>query len=221
MDVAMTASTSPGSSRDGGDPWRQFATHRIGEMRQARVPFPGEARCSRRALGQCLPSRQVGREREVGRRAGEVGSGEAMGREWGVVRRMRSGGGDRGSGTVWVVGFAVVIWVVGVAAILVGGVRGARHRGEAAADMAALAGAARVDDGGGAACARAGEIAVGSGARVVRCRVRGEVVDVSVVVEVPMLMGLKGRRIVSRARAGPVEPDGVPWRHMPRCTECQ
>ncbi|MEV3923398.1 Rv3654c family TadE-like protein [Actinomadura coerulea] len=134
---------------------------------------------------------------------------------------MRLGGGDRGSGSLWVLGFAVVVWVVGVAAILVGGVRGARHRGEAAADMAALAGAARVADGGGAACVRAREIAVRSGARVVRCRVRGEVVDVSVAVEAPMLMGLKGRLIVSRARAGPVERDGVPWRHMSRCTECQ
>ena len=149
--------------------------------------------------------------------AGNGAAGSGTRGRW----RMSFGGGDRGSGTVWVLGFAVVIWVVGVAAILVGGVRGARHRGEAAADMAALAGATRVADGGRAACARAGEIAVGSGARVVRCRVRGEVVDVSVALEVPMLMGLKGRRIVSRARAGPVGQDGVPWRHMSRCTECQ
>ncbi|WP_149260127.1 Rv3654c family TadE-like protein [Actinomadura sp. K4S16] len=118
--------------------------------------------------------------------------------------------GDRGSGTVWVLAFAVLVWVVGVAAVLVGGVRSARHRGEAAADMAALAGAARVSDGGGAACARAKAIAIESRARVVRCQVRGEIIDVSVVVDVTMPMGLKGRRIVSRARAGPVGQDGVP-----------
>ncbi|NDU77948.1 hypothetical protein GWI34_35860, partial [Actinomadura sp. DSM 109109] len=99
-------------------------------------------------------------------------------------------------------------------------VRGARHRGNAAADMAALAGAARVSHGGGVACARAREVAAGSGARVVRCRVRGEIVDVSVAVDVPMPMGLKGRRIVSRARAGPAGQDRVRWR-QPRCTECQ
>ncbi|MEV0660178.1 Rv3654c family TadE-like protein [Actinomadura luteofluorescens] len=150
-----------------------------------------------------------------------AGSGEVRWGREGAGRWIRAVGGDRGSGTVWVLAFAVVLWVVGVAAVLVGGVRGARHRGEAAADMAALAGAARVADGGGVACARAREIAVGSGARVVRCRVRGEVVDVSVAVDVPMLMGLKGRRIVSRARAGPAGQDGVPWRHMSRCTECQ
>ncbi|MEU8118596.1 Rv3654c family TadE-like protein [Spirillospora sp. NPDC049024] len=128
--------------------------------------------------------------------------------------RTRSGrgsrSGDRGSGTVWVLAFAVLIWVVGVAAVLVGGVRSARHRGEAAADTAALAGAARVSDGGGAACARAKAIAIQSGARVVRCQVRGEIVDVLVAVDVTMPMGLKGRRIVSRARAGPVGQDGVP-----------
>ncbi|WP_168221190.1 Rv3654c family TadE-like protein [Actinomadura sp. WMMA1423] len=118
--------------------------------------------------------------------------------------------GDRGSGTVWVLAFAGLVWVVGVAAILVGGVRGARHRGEAAADMAALAGAARVADGGAVACARAKEIAVESRAQVLRCRVQGEVVDVSVAVDIVMPTGLKGRRIVSRARAGPVEQDGVP-----------
>ncbi|MES9602978.1 Rv3654c family TadE-like protein [Actinomadura sp. NPDC000929] len=159
-----------------------------------------------------------GRAEEEGSGAG---SGVTGGGGEGVGRRVKVRGGDRGSGTVWVLGFAVLVWVVGVAAVLVGGVRGARHGGEAAADMAALAGAARVVDGGRSACARARQIASGSGARMVRCRVRGETVDVSVAVEVPMLMGLKGRRIVSRARAGPVERDGVPWRHMSRCTECQ
>jgi secretion/DNA translocation related TadE-like protein len=98
-----------------------------------------------------------------------------------------------------VLAFAVLVWVVGVAAVLVGGVRSARHRAETAADIAALAGAARVADGGGAACARAKEIAVESRARILRCRVRGEVVDVSVAVDITMPMGLKGRRIVSRA----------------------
>jgi secretion/DNA translocation related TadE-like protein len=109
-----------------------------------------------------------------------------------------------------VLAFAVLVWVVGVAAVLVGGVRSARHRAETAADTAALAGAARVSDGGGAACARAKEIATESRARMLRCRVRGEVVDVSVAVDITMPMGLKGRRIVSRARAGPVGQDGVP-----------
>ncbi len=122
---------------------------------------------------------------------------------WGAVR------GDRGSGTVWVVAFAAVVWVVGVAAIVVGGVRGARHRGDAAADMAALAGAARVAEGEGAACERARGVAAESGARLSRCRVSGDVVDVSVIVPLKVPMGGAGLRVVSRARAGPVGRDGV------------
>jgi secretion/DNA translocation related TadE-like protein len=118
--------------------------------------------------------------------------------------------GDRGSGTIWVVAFSVVVWVVGVAAIMVGGVRGARHRGDAAADMAALAGAARIAEGGGAACDRAKEIAAGSGARVSRCRIRGDVVEVSVTVELKVPMGIGRLQVVSVARAGPVRQDGVP-----------
>ncbi|QKW39889.1 flp pilus-assembly TadE/G-like family protein [Actinomadura sp. NAK00032] len=119
-------------------------------------------------------------------------------------------GGDRGSGTVWVVAFAAVVWVAGVAAIAVGGVRGARHRGDAAADMAALAAAARVADGGRSACARAREIAADSGARLAQCRVRGGDVEVSVTVRLKVPMGIGDLRVVSRARAGPVGRDGVP-----------
>ncbi|MFG2018329.1 Rv3654c family TadE-like protein [Actinomadura geliboluensis] len=119
-------------------------------------------------------------------------------------------GGDRGAGTVWVVAFAAVVWVAGVAAIAVGGVRGARQRGDAAADMAALAAAARVADGGRSACARAREIAAGSGARLTQCRVRGDDVEVTVTVRLKVPMGIGDLRVISRARAGPVGRDGVP-----------
>ncbi|MFA1541612.1 Rv3654c family TadE-like protein [Actinomadura monticuli] len=130
-------------------------------------------------------------------------------------------GSDRGSGTVWVVAFAAIVWVAGVAAVAVGGVRGARHRGDAAADMAALAGAARVTEGGPSACARAGDIAARSGARLARCRVSGEIVEVAVSVQLKVPMGVGRLRVVSRARAGPVGRDGVLWRDTTRCTDCQ
>lgn len=126
-----------------------------------------------------------------------------VGRAWG-------GGGDRGSGTVWVVAFAALVWITGAAAIAVGGVRAARHRGDAAADMAALAAAARIAEGGGSACGRAGDIAAASGARLSRCRVSGGVVDVSVTVRLRVPMGIGRLRVVSRAKAGPVGRDGVP-----------
>ncbi|WP_347256651.1 Rv3654c family TadE-like protein [Actinomadura sp. RB99] len=118
-------------------------------------------------------------------------------------------GCDRGAGTVWVVAFMVVIWVGGVAAVGVGGVRAARHRGDTAADLAALAGAARAADGAADACGRAREVAARSGARLARCRVRGEVVDVEVTVALRVPLGGGAVRVRSRARAGPVGSEGV------------
>ncbi|MFB4300453.1 Rv3654c family TadE-like protein [Actinomadura sp. NTSP31] len=123
---------------------------------------------------------------------------------WG--QRWRS---DRGSGTVWVVAFMAVIWVGGVVAVGVGGIRAARHRGDAAADLAALAGAARVADGSVAACREAREIARRSGARMAGCVVRGEIVDVCVTVALRAPVGGGAVRIESRARAGPAGRDGV------------
>jgi secretion/DNA translocation related TadE-like protein len=108
-----------------------------------------------------------------------------------------------------VVAFAAIVWVAGVAAIAVGGVRAARHRGDAAADMAALAAAARVAEGGEAACRWAADIAREAGARLSGCRVSGDIVAVSVTVPVKVPMGIGDLRVVSRARAGPVGPDGV------------
>ncbi|WP_344273046.1 Rv3654c family TadE-like protein [Actinomadura napierensis] len=126
---------------------------------------------------------------------------------WGRWRRgWRS---DRGSGTVWVVAFMAVIWVGGVVAVGVGGVRAARHRGDAAADLAALAGAARVADGPAAACRVAREIARRSGARMAGCVVHGEIVDVSVTVALRAPVGGGALRVESKARAGPAGRDGV------------
>ncbi|GAA4239427.1 hypothetical protein GCM10022254_59500 [Actinomadura meridiana] len=120
---------------------------------------------------------------------------------------------DRGAGSIWVVAFAAVIWVGGVAAMGVGGVRGARHRADAAADLAALAGAGRAVEGAGSACGKARSIALESGASLVRCQVMGQDVLVTVTVEVGAPMGLGELRVVSRARAGPVVRSGVASRH--------
>ncbi|XRQ16821.1 Rv3654c family TadE-like protein [Actinomadura welshii] len=130
-------------------------------------------------------------------------------------------GGDRGAGTIWVLAFAAVIWVGAVAAVAVGGVRGARHRADAAADLAALAAAARVAVGEDGACASAGRIAAETGARLARCRVREEVVEVSVTVDMVVPMGIGAVTVSSRAKAGPVGREGVIWRGTARCTECQ
>ncbi len=111
---------------------------------------------------------------------------------------------------MWVLAFLGVIWVVGVAAMVVGGVRVARHRVEAAADLGALAGAGRVSEGEGVACRVAREVAADSGGRVASCVVRGRIVEVSADVVVRLPFGMREVRVVARARAGPAERDGVP-----------
>jgi secretion/DNA translocation related TadE-like protein len=103
-----------------------------------------------------------------------------------------------------------VVWVAAVAAMVVGGVRLARQRADAAADLAALAGAGRVAEGPRAACRKAAGIARESGGRLARCVVSGRVVEVSVAVSIDAAFGIHDVKVVSRARAGPVEPEGIP-----------
>ncbi|WP_433600769.1 Rv3654c family TadE-like protein [Nocardia sp. CA-135953] len=116
----------------------------------------------------------------------------------GVVRR------DDGVATV----FACLALAALIGATLliaqVGAVVVARHRAQAAADLAALAAAGELARGADVGCAEAGEIARRIGARIQRC----EVVqwDATVTVEGNVPMGLLGTRTVRAvARAGPVE----------------
>ncbi len=80
----------------------------------------------------------------------------------------------------------------------------ARHRAEAAADVAALAGAAQVLLDAGAACSRAGEIAAANGALLADCAIQE--MDLTVTVAVPVSLGILGGTASGRARAGPVSP---------------
>uniref|UniRef100_UPI0035A2499D Rv3654c family TadE-like protein n=1 Tax=Nocardia pseudovaccinii TaxID=189540 RepID=UPI0035A2499D len=86
----------------------------------------------------------------------------------------------------------------------VGSVVVARHRAQAAADLAALAAAGELARGADVGCAEGAEIARRMGVRIQQC----EVVqwDVIVTVEGNVPMGLLGKRTVRAvARAGPVE----------------
>lgn len=76
----------------------------------------------------------------------------------------------------------------------------ARHRAQAAADMAALAGAAHLAAGPALACRRAGQIAAMTGAVVRGCSVDG----LDVVVTAAVRTGLRIGDAVAVARAGPV-----------------
>ncbi|SDC43347.1 helicase/secretion neighborhood TadE-like protein [Geodermatophilus telluris] len=113
---------------------------------------------------------------------------------------------ERGSATVWTVALAGVLVAVGLAAVLVGAAVVARHRAGAAADLAALAGAARAVAGDPAACDTAGEVARANGAALTACTVADGAV-VAVTVEVAVRLGpLASRTAQGRARAGPVAP---------------
>jgi secretion/DNA translocation related TadE-like protein len=92
--------------------------------------------------------------------------------------------------------------VVAVTLALVAAATVARHRAQAAADLAALAAALRAWDGETAACARAAEMTARNGARLVACGLDG--FDAVVTVEVPAGVSRWGLARAS-ARAGPVE----------------
>lgn len=78
----------------------------------------------------------------------------------------------------------------------------ARHRAQAAADLAALAAAGRVASGQQAACAAAGSVATAMRATVAECALT--TLDVVVAVEVPVALGRWGVGSArAAARAGP------------------
>jgi len=91
---------------------------------------------------------------------------------------------------------SVAVLGVAVAGLVVG-----QRRADAAADLAALAGAA-AHQRGDAACAAAGRIAAANLTEVVECAVTGEDVTVAVVARVDSLFE-RTWELSGRARAGP------------------
>jgi secretion/DNA translocation related TadE-like protein len=104
---------------------------------------------------------------------------------------------------VWllVVGLVLVLFSLGGSAIAAA--RVARHQARVAADLGALAGAARVLEGPGSACARAAAIAAANSARLTSCTLDGFDVQITAVVLVEPLPGLT-RNARATSRAGPV-----------------
>lgn len=99
-----------------------------------------------------------------------------------------------------------VLLAIAVAAGVVGAAIIGRHRAQAAADLAALAGAAAVPAGAGAACARAGGVARAMRTEPTGCRL--DDLDLLVTVEIAVQLGrwtLGSAR--GAARAGPVDSD--------------
>ncbi|WP_069166559.1 Rv3654c family TadE-like protein [Nocardia altamirensis] len=129
-----------------------------------------------------------------------------MGEETGVGSRSARSwcGADEGGATVFaclvlvgLIGVTLLVGQVGVGVV-------ARHRAQAAADLAALAAAGELVAGVDAGCAAASMVARRMGARVRTCEVAEW--DATVIVERNVPMGLFGMRMVSAvARAGPVD----------------
>jgi len=109
---------------------------------------------------------------------------------------------DAGVATVWAAGAVAVLLVVLLGALHLGSAVVARHRAESAADLAALAAAARAVEGEDRACAAARAVAVRVGADVLGCRLDGW--DVLVEAAAPLPFGLSDTGTATgRARAGP------------------
>nr|NLD41618.1 pilus assembly protein TadE [Actinomycetales bacterium] len=91
--------------------------------------------------------------------------------------------------------------------LLVAGVMVARGTAQTAADLAALAAARSLLDGGPSPCGRAGAVAGANGAALVSCVAAGE--EVTVTARAPVVWGGRatGLHAAANARAGP-EPPG-------------
>jgi secretion/DNA translocation related TadE-like protein len=111
--------------------------------------------------------------------------------------------GERGSATLVAVAMMAVLMAIVLGGSVVGSAVIARHRAQAAADLAALAAAGRIASGPQSACGWATSVAAANGGRVAACTV--EELDVVVTVEVTVPLGSLGIAPASAAaRAGPV-----------------
>lgn len=110
---------------------------------------------------------------------------------------------EGGVATVYAcLGVVLLLAVTGLA-VQVGAAILSRQRAENGADLAALAGAAKVLQGPDVACAAVVQVAVANGVEVQSCSVAGT--DVLVIVAAPAPAGPFGGPATARARAGPVE----------------
>jgi secretion/DNA translocation related TadE-like protein len=117
-----------------------------------------------------------------------------------VIRLPRGPDRDAGSATVLVLGLTAVVWVAGLAVLLLAQVANARARAATAADLAALAGASHVVT--GDSCRAAARVAAAQSAELASCRVDGWRVQVTAHVPLGGALSLFPPA-KARARAGP------------------
>ncbi len=107
---------------------------------------------------------------------------------------------ERGAGTVLAAAMIGLLVLVTLGASGAVGVVACHRRAQAAADLAALAGAAALQEGGDA-CRRAGAVARLNGAELRECQVDGWVV--SITVTATLSLSVTSMDLPARGRAGP------------------
>ena len=110
---------------------------------------------------------------------------------------------ERGAATVLVTACLGVLLLVGCALAVVAAMVAAHRSAQAAADLAALAGATAARDGGDP-CATATSVAADNGARLTRCSTAGSEITVEVEVRGPRWLG-QTHDLAAAARAGPAD----------------
>ena len=113
---------------------------------------------------------------------------------------------DRGAATVVVTACLGVILLVGCALAVVAAMVTAHRTAQAAADLAALAGATAAQHGSDP-CAAARSVAGDNGARLTRCSIADQDVTVEVMVPGPRWLGQR-HDLAAAARAGPADVFG-------------
>ena len=110
---------------------------------------------------------------------------------------------ERGAATVLVTACLGVLLLVGCSLAVVAAMVAAHRSAQAAADLAALAGATAARDGADP-CATAGSVAADNGARLTRCSTAGSEITVEVEVRGPRWLG-QTHDLAAAARAGPAD----------------
>lgn len=132
-----------------------------------------------------------------------------------VTRRARAGAvtaphrHERGSASVWLLAVGLVLLAAALAGVTIGAAHLARHQAQSAADLGALAGAARALAGADVACGRAEEIVSANRARLTSCALEG--LELTITVEVDPAPVVPGDRpATATARAGPARTTSFP-----------
>ena len=116
------------------------------------------------------------------------------------------GAGERGAATLIVLALSGLLMFVGLSLAGVAAIVLTQRSAQAAADLAALAGATAAVSGADA-CAAAGGIAAANDAVLAHCEIDGLVVTIGVSVEGPRLVDRR-YDVSAQARAGPADGSG-------------